>query len=391
MVLPHPDVDEGQPGGARGATRWVLVVALGLVLNACGETPRPLQGGAGEVSLTALPALRPEEDPFGRIADLEVGEDGSVFVLDGLNRTIRVFGPDGSELPSFGRRGQGPGELEQPSRLLWGPAGNLWVLDLGNVRLTVFSPGGELLGTYQPSDLPIFFPLAMAFTGTDTLEWVGMSSPDLMSPAAAWVETHVSRGVVSPVAQVDLPFIEWPPSVEYRGGGMAAVMRVPFSGDAQFGFDDTGRLWYANTVAPRLHRWSTSGDLDLTVDLDVAPVPVTSADREEALASDALEEVRALGQAAIAEMEGSMPENKPYLAGFFFDDEHRIWIAHAAGDAAGSIEREIDIYDVEGSPVGRTRAALALEPRPRVRGGLLAAVVRDELDIESVALYRIDP
>lgn len=374
-----------------GWTAWVVLAASGFGLTACGDGSRRAPDATAEISLTALATIRPDAVPFGRIADLEVGENGSVFVLDGMNRTIRVFDQAGSELRAFGRRGQGPGEFERPVRLLWGPSGHLWVLDLGNGRLTLFSAGGELVGTYRPSDLEIYFPFALAFSGMDTLQWVGMSSPDPASPAATWVETHASEGEVIPTTRMDLPFVEWPGLFEYRDENMAIVLPVPFSGEPQFGFDAMGRLWYAYTGAPRLHRLSSSGDVELTINADIDPAPVTSMDLQEALASDELEEVRAIGQAAVAKMAGSIPETKPYLAGFFFDDEQRVWVAHAAGYATGSVEREIEIYDLDGTRVGRTRAALAAEPRPRVRDGLLAAVARDELGIESVTLYRIEP
>lgn len=371
---------------ATGWTAWVVLVVSGLVPTACDD----VRDDAVEISLTALEPLRPGTNPFGRIVDLEVGADGSVFVLDALHRTVRVFDQTGEELRSFGRRGEGPGELEGPARLLWGPSGNLWVLDLGNARLTVFSPGGDLVGTYRPSDLPIFFPFALAFIGRDTLAWVGLSSPDPANPTAAMVETQLSQGVVTPTRTEELSFVEWPVLFEYYGRGMSVVLPVPFSGEPQFGFDATGGLWYVHTGAPRLYRSSGEGEVELTVTVDVDPTPVSSVDREEALASDDLEEVHAIGQAAVAEMAGSIPDTKPYLAGFFFDDEQRVWVINAEGYAAGSSEREIEIYNLDGTPVGRARAALAAEPRPRIRDGLLAAVVRDELGLESVVLYRID-
>jgi hypothetical protein len=374
-----------------GWTAWVLLAASGLGLTACDERSQRVGDQAVEIPLTALGPLRPGEVPFGRIADLEVGDDGSVFVLDGLSRTVRVFDRAGEELRSFGQRGRGPGELEEPARLLWGPDGNLWVHDLGNSRLTEFSPRGELVGTYRSSDLPIFFPLAVGFVGTDTLAWVGISSPDLANLAAARVETHVVQGVVTPSLTKELRFVEWPVLFEYYGSGMSLVLPVPFSGEPQFGFDATGGLWYAHTGVPRLHRVSRAAHLQLTVSVDARPTPVSAMDREEALASHDLEEVHAIGQAAVAEMTGMIPDTKPYLAGFFFDDEQRVWVIHAEGDAAGSHERQVDIYNLDGTPVGRARAVLSAEPRPRIRDGLLAAVVRDELDIESVVLYRVGP
>jgi hypothetical protein len=53
------------------------------------------------------------------------------------------------------------------------------------------------------------------------------------------------------------------------------------------------------------------------------------------------------------------------------------------------VQRTIDIYDAQGTPVAIAYATLEADPKPRVRHGLLAAIIRDELDVESVVLYRI--
>lgn len=72
-----------------------------------------------------------------------------MFVLDALSRTIRVSDQDGAELREFGARGQGPGEFEQPGKLLWGPKGNLWILDLRNGRFTPANPAAALTGCFD--------------------------------------------------------------------------------------------------------------------------------------------------------------------------------------------------------------------------------------------------
>ena len=367
---------------------------MGAVLSGCGDPSAERSIDVPELTLRALPPLRAEADPagepFGRITDLEIGEDGSVFVLDGLTCTVRVFDPEGAELDSFGGCGQGPGELAEPASLLWGPDGNLWVLDLGNSRLSVFAPEGEFVSTHRPSDLPIYHPLAVGFAETGRLRWVGLTSGDLMSASSAWIETEITDGMIRPLTRRELPFVEWPLAFEHRGDETTFVLTVPFSGLPLFGFDPAGRLWYTQTGDHWVHRWSTDGELDLSFGRQLAPTPVTAAARQEALASSEYEELRTvLGQAGVAEMISLIPDVMPYLEGFFFDDESNIWVIRAAPGAPHDVRRTIDIYDAQGTPVGIAHATLEADPRPRVRDGLLAAIIRDELGVESVVLYRI--
>lgn len=356
----------------------------------CGSDARQTSTSVPEWFLQPLVLVQPEQAPFGRISDVQLGEDGSLFILDGLSRTIRVFNPDGVAVREFGGRGQGPGEFEQPGKLLWGPDGNLWVLDLRDGRLTVFSPDGELQGTYRPVNLPLLYPFALGFSAPTTLRWVGITSPDPANPAAAWVETEVTEGAVSLVDQIALPFVEWPRLFEHRDAETSLVLPVPFSGEPLFAFDPQGGLWYNFSGEASLLRLSTSGDIELTVGVDIEPAPVTTADQAEAMADEALAEVRnRLGEVGVSDMKSRIPDNKPYFATFFFDDEGSLWVMHAEVATSDPGERSVDIYHSDGTPRAVTSMALVPAPTPRVRNGLLAGVVRDHLGVESVAVLQV--
>ena len=367
-----------------------LACLAGWLLVGCGGDGAQPSSEVAEWSLSPVVVVQPEQAPFGRVADLEIGDDGSLFVLDGLSRTIRVFDQNGAEVREFGGRGQGPGEFEQPGMLAWGPDGDLWVVDLRNGRLSAFSPEGELRGAYQPRDLPILFPFALTFSAPNRLRWVGVSSPDPANPAAAWVETELRDGVFGPVDQSPLPFVEWPLLFEHRDDETALVLPVPFSGEPLFGFDPEGRLWYGYSGGPALHRWSSSDDIELTLITDLPPMPVTDADRDEALAHEELAEVRdRLGTAGVSEMAGLIPTNKPYYEAFFFDEVGALWIMRAEAGVVDRETRTIDIYDQDGAAMATTSTALAPAPRPRARDGLVAGVVRDHLGVESIGVYRV--
>ena len=368
------------------ATRLALVVLT--PLYACDQPP--VSDLLPEVPISVLSTISPEstseQEPFGRVADIELDADGNVYVLDGLSRTIRVFSAMGEELRSFARRGEGPGELERPAHLLWGPQGNLWVLDTGNGRLTAFTRDGDLLTTARPVEVPLVFPFALGFAGNGTLRWVGATSPGLSNMAAGWVETEIADGVVQVLSEVDLPFVEWPFLFEHRTESMVLAFPVPFGGEPRFAFDPVGRLWYAHTAAPVIHRWDEEG-AGLSITLDIAPAPVSDDDRANALADPEYEEVHQLGEAIVQEVYDMIPETRPFLDGFFLDDTGHIWVVR---EPTVRSERLIDVYDADGLAVGYSRTTLQTQPTPRLRAGVLAAVIRDSLDVESIVTYRVD-
>lgn len=72
--------------------------------------------------------------------------NNALALIDQIPPFVRVFSNTGRPLWSRGRRGKGPGELENPSALAVASNGNLLVLDGGGlIRFTEFTPAGEFV------------------------------------------------------------------------------------------------------------------------------------------------------------------------------------------------------------------------------------------------------
>lgn len=80
--------------------------------------------------------------------------NGDIFVVEGhasgADATARVlkFDRTGRFLTTWGRKGTGPGEFDQPHALAMDSRGRLFVADRGNNRLQIFSQDGRLLDTW---------------------------------------------------------------------------------------------------------------------------------------------------------------------------------------------------------------------------------------------------
>lgn len=86
-------------------------------------------------------------DVFAAIQNIEMAEDGRVYVLDSKNYKIYVFDGNGKFLSAFGKRGEGPGEFRtvQMGRQIFVVQENLVFVERG--RLQLFSLDGKFLKT----------------------------------------------------------------------------------------------------------------------------------------------------------------------------------------------------------------------------------------------------
>ncbi len=80
---------------------------------------------------------------FSELRSVQVDDQGNIYVLDWKDIKIKVFDAQGKYLRAFGKKGQGPGEIQMPSRMVMTRTGKLVLLDSGNRRIAFYSPAGE--------------------------------------------------------------------------------------------------------------------------------------------------------------------------------------------------------------------------------------------------------
>jgi len=78
--------------------------------------------------------------PLGVVRDVAVGPD-AIYLLDQQNTCIWRIDLAGA-VTSFGQRGEGPGDIAQPSKLARGADGRLWVVDSFSRRVSCFDANG---------------------------------------------------------------------------------------------------------------------------------------------------------------------------------------------------------------------------------------------------------
>ncbi|MGD2153530.1 MAG: 6-bladed beta-propeller [Gemmatimonadales bacterium] len=128
------------------------------------------------------------------VADLAVGRDGTIYVAQPQEQTIRVYDSTGTFLRTIGREGGGPGEFYRPIRLGW-KADTLWVRDPAAQRMSMFAADGTFITS-------ISFPVLLHSL---YLDWVGPSY--LLADGTVLSVPHVRTRAVADGSVTHLPWL----------------------------------------------------------------------------------------------------------------------------------------------------------------------------------------
>jgi len=95
---------------------------------------------------------------FNQPSDVVVAPNGDIFVADGhggdSNARIVKFAKDGTFLKTWGRKGSGPGELDDPHAVELDSQGRLFVADRQNNRIQIFDQNGAFLAEWRQFGRP---------------------------------------------------------------------------------------------------------------------------------------------------------------------------------------------------------------------------------------------
>jgi hypothetical protein len=141
----------GACGGETGKSAWTIATdttdgVLRVVITPPESGPVPTLVAQDELRVGMVEGGGPES--FGMIRAIAVLPDGRFAVADGQAEEVRLFGPDGKHLRTFGGKGAGPGELHGMQGVHVDHEGLLRVAEQANARLSVFHPDSGYVTSY---------------------------------------------------------------------------------------------------------------------------------------------------------------------------------------------------------------------------------------------------
>lgn len=333
-------------------------------------------------------------DEFGGVNSVALGPDGNVYVADGRNFEVRVFGLDGAHRRTFGREGEGPGEFQRLSSLAW--AGDrLLTFDPMLGRVGEWSAAGEWLGQRQTRGRITggggayrLFPV-----GPDEVYRYALGPSYETRFGSALQTLYVgldSRGETGDtLVQLQQP-PDAPSSVitcQY-GEGYLGFFPVPFVPGLTQHPGPGGVHYSAFESDYRIAATRNRGADTVRVIRRSLPVEPVGDDEWEAVIRD-FEEWRAeIGSAQCEPSRPIRPEAKPILAAIYVATDGKLWVMVNRMD--GDLW---EIFDADGRllasvprpPHKQDGAAPAFDP-----SGHLLTIRQDSLDLDHVDVWRLE-
>ncbi len=269
--------------------------------------------------------------------DLAIDADGNLFVLDTKGYCIKKFDPTGEYLATFGRQGEGPGEMERAYSMSLDPEGNVVIYDTQQRRFTTFGPDGtptETVGLYELGRRSIrdfeIGPRGSVYVVTRWQDWVELSRPALFVLERLDLDTLEETPIDSTRA-TDMYVV--------RDGNTTWSVSAPFPHHLRWGVAPSGKVVTCDSGDYVIEIYSPELRLLSTRRHDVDPDPVTDADLEQYL--ETYEEGRWRDMARDADV----PEFKPYFEHMHIDDGGYLLFQRSGDD---SDVATYDVFDPDG-------------------------------------------
>ena len=355
-------------------------------LPACqrdGRDARPSEEDYPRVVLSEIFRIGDEEAGdtvlFGDIDGLAVNATGQFFVGDNSSKVISVFSPGGVLMGTFGSPGNGPGEFGSIRSILVGRNDSIYVFDSRRNVLSIFAPETwafegsvkivENDSAGDPSNV-----IGIADMGPIVQYQFHISSRNLdqdrfvVTAQTSWAGTMV-RSLARLPDEERLIFM----SQE----GDLALREVPFARRPTAHFTPSGKMFSGWNETISIAITSVDGEALGSVQRNHAPIPVTAAELDAIVNPDEF---------------GSIHEMKPAYKTFIVDDKDQVWLK---GELQGETPTaEWLILDASGKVVGRTELPAKITLRAirsgRAYGSIEAESFFAPSVIPRVLVYSVD-
>jgi|GEM_PF-2385374 len=335
------------------------------------------------------------EDYFGQISGIKVDEKGQIFVADVVNAKIFMFSPRGNLVRTIGRKGEGPGEFERIWGIQIGRKDSLFVYDQQLYRITVFAKNryNKPANTIRISNAPSMFggpaTVGSLNSGLNGF-WILKSGNFLL----AYSNYYSPQNFMQPhdlylfELKRDGAFVSKKPFLTVRDKQFLVftqpvfmVSDMPYAVRPVIHVGPDGLVYYAQNSDLSINALDINGKLIKTIKSGVARISLNDRLWQEGLQKLGL-------QLSVADLERSrtpLPKYQPVFEDFLVDAQERVWVGVNTGDKDNY---SWWIFNKDGEKIGEISLARSVVLKV-VKGDYAYGIETGNLGVQSVIRYKI--
>lgn len=267
-----------------------------------------------------------EDFIFSEIRTIEVDEDENIYVLDEKEVCVKIFNKNGKHIITFGKKGQGPGELQRPTRMHLFAGKEIMIYDRANNRISYYSLDGKCLR--EMSTGKYMFVRAIPDSKGNIIGQVMVFEDRLVSKIKKFDPE------LNPILEIATIEVSRNPRVLNMGNPVISVRLM-----------NNDHIAWGNSPKYEIFIVNPEGKTIRKIIKDYTPVKITEADKEEMIKGT-------FGNRGVPS--GLKPEFSKNFHPFYYficDDEDRIYVQTYEKDKKGDIY--FDVFDAEGRYIVR--------------------------------------
>ncbi len=323
---------------------------------------------------------------FGRVADVRLGPEDDIYVLDAEKDEVLVFTLEGRYLRTIGKRGQGPDEFLRPYSIAFDSVGRLWVGDAGSGKYSVFDRDGRLAGVRSGLRCGGVVPGGLEYIYGSLHDFC-----DILVAHQGSIRSLGFAGVVMPGGETQMApdtilLGPWQPQGIVVAGQRDRMTFVsPLAARRLLAWGASGHVYEGVTNRYDITEIGPGGDTVRSISRRLTATRLSRGDEASVLRwADAI--ARRTG--TVVER-SSLPKDYPLFDAIVPDDDHYLWVLRGEPMNANGF----DVFDPEGSFIGSVAAPTMpdrrLGPPLHVRRGYLMGVGVDSLGVQYVEIFRV--
>ena len=335
------------------------------------------------------------DDPnyqFGQVSRNGLAADaaGNLYVFDNQGKRILGFTPAGEFIGSWGREGEGPGEIGAWSgALAIGVGDTLWLADAANQRITLFPiDGGDAASIPLPEGSTGFGGrLETTPDGVLSLMSSFTFSPgtELEIPPRPLLEIARDGSITDTVWTVPAPEMDLV-TITTGNRTMMSMVSRRFSPGFSYGRFSDGGLVLHDQADYDIRMLASDGGAERIITRDPAPRATTDEDRQREI-----DEILEPRDGEVSDMQRKQAEAMTFadviapINRLMLDHRDRVWVG--VSEVIPGDDDRIDVFTRDGELIGELRDTVM--PDAFLGDGYAALITQDELDVQQIVVLKL--